>query len=130
MFTTLLLVTLIIAAVTSAICAVLFAKPVSKILVRLITEELAPTWKRYITFAIYVVGISGGVRIWEMEKYITPDKDDKLLILTSDRWTIEVYKTIVGSLQSIAWMLLIFFLFALLGYVIIRGFEAKRNSSI
>lgn len=129
MFTTLLLVILGIATITSAICAILFAKPVSKILVRLITEELAPTWKRYITFAVYVVGISGGVRIWEMEKYITPDNDGKLLLLTNDRWTIEVYKTIVGSLQSIAWMLLIFFLFALIGYVVIRGFEYKRNSA-
>ncbi|MDP1676185.1 MAG: hypothetical protein Q8L88_04910 [Bacteroidota bacterium] len=129
MFMTLLSIIFVIALVTSSIAALLFSKPVSKILVRLITEELAPTWKRYITFAIYVVGISGGVRIWEMEKYITPDKDDKLLILTSDRWTIEVYKTIVGSLQSVAWMLLIFFLFALVGYVIIRGFEAKRNSN-
>ena len=128
MFTTLLSVILVIAVLTSAIVAILFSKPVSKILVRLITEELAPTWKRYITFAVYVVGISGGVRIWEMEKYITPDKDGKLLFLTPDRWTIEIYKTIVGSLQSIAWMLLIFFLFALIGYIIIRGFEIKRTS--
>jgi hypothetical protein len=129
MFITLLSVIFIIAFATSALAAMLFSKPVSKILVRLITEELAPTWKRYITFAIYVVGISGGVRIWDMEKYITPDKDGKLLTLTSDRWTIEIYKSIVDSLQSIAWMLLIFFLFALIGYVIIRGFEAKRNTN-
>ncbi|MFA5831851.1 MAG: hypothetical protein WDA22_00105 [Bacteroidota bacterium] len=127
MFIKLLLITLAIATITSALCAFLFSKPVTKILIRLITEDLAPTWKRYITFAVYVVGISGGVRIWEMEKYITPDKDGKLLMLTSDRWVIEIYKTIVDSLQSIAWMLLIFFLFALLGYVVIRGFEAKRN---
>jgi hypothetical protein len=115
MFMTLLLVLFVLAAATSTIAALLFSKPVSKILVRLITEELAPTWKRYITFAIFVVGISGGVRIWEMEKYITPDKEGKLVILTSDRWIIEIYKTIVDSLQSIAWMLLVFFLFALVG---------------
>jgi hypothetical protein len=129
MFMTLLLVLFVLAAATSTIAALLFSKPVSKILVRLITEELAPTWKRYITFAIFVVGISGGVRIWEMEKYITPDKEGKLVILTSDRWIIEIYKTIVDSLQSIAWMLLVFFLFALVGYVILRGFEVKRNSN-
>ena len=129
MFMTLLLVVFVIAVTTSTIAAVLFSKPVSKILVRLITEELAPTWKRYSTFAIYVVGISGGVRIWEMEKYITPDKEGKLLILTSDRWIIEIYKTIVDSLQSIAWMLLVYFLFALVGYVILRGFEVKRNTN-
>lgn len=129
MFIQLLLLLFVISLITSALAAYLFSGPVSKILVRLITEELAPTWKRYITFAIYVVGISGGVRIWEMEKYITPDKEGKLLVLTSDRWIIEIYKTIIDSLQSIAWMLLIFFLFALIGYVIIRGFEAKKASN-
>jgi hypothetical protein len=129
MFMLLLLVLFAISAATSALCAYLFSKPVSKILVRLITEELAPTWQRYITFAIYVVGISGGVRIWEMEKYITPDKEGKLTVLNGDRWIIEVYKTIIDSLQSVAWMLLIFFLFALIGYVIIRGFEAKKGAN-
>jgi hypothetical protein len=127
MFITLLLVIFLIAAATSSIAAFLFSTPVSKILVRLISEELAPMWKRYIVFAVFVVGISGGIRLWEMEKYITPDKEGKLVELTSDRWTIEIYKTIIESLQSIAWMLLIFFLFALIGYVIMRGFEAKRN---
>jgi len=61
-----------------------------------------------------------------VEKYITPDKDGKLLELTPDRWIIEVYKTVIGSLQSIAWMLLVFFLFALIAYVTVRGFEMRR----
>lgn len=129
MFMQLLILLFVISLITSALCAYLFSKPVSRILVRLITEELAPTWQRYITFAIYVVGISGGVRIWEMEKYITPDKDGKLTVLTDDRWVIEIYKTIIDSLVSVAWMLLIFFLFALIGYVIIRGFEAKKGAN-
>ena len=64
--------------------------------------------------------------IVDIEKYVTPDKDGKLLQLTSDRWIIEAYKSVIGSLQSIAWMLLIFFLFALIAYVVVRGFEAKR----
>jgi hypothetical protein len=32
----------------------------------------------------------------------------------------------MGSLESVAWMLLIFFLFALLAYVVVRGFEMKH----
>jgi len=126
MFMTLLLVTFIIAAATSTVTALLFSRPVKKILDRLVSDELAPTWQRYILFAIYVVGISGGVRVWDMEKYITPDKEGKLLTLNSDRWVIEVYKTVIGTLQSAAWMLLIFFLFALLAYVVVRGFEWRR----
>lgn len=129
MFITLLLVTFIIAAATSTVIAWLFSQPVKKILSRLVSDELAPTWQRYLLFAIYVVGISGGVRVWDLERYINPDKEGQILALNSDRWIIEVYKTVIGTLQSVAWMLLIFFLFALLAYVIVRGQELKRAAS-
>jgi hypothetical protein len=127
MFVTLLLITFVIALAMSTLVALLFRRPINKILGRLVTEELAPTWQRYILFATYVVGISGGVPLWDIEKYITPDKEGRLLQLTSDRWIVELYKSVIGSLQSIAWMLLVFFLFALVAYVVVRGFEAKRT---
>lgn len=127
MFITLLLVILVIAVITSFIVGLLFKKPISKILCRLVSEDLAPTWHRYLMFALYVVGISGGVRLWEMEKYIEPDKNGVILTLNSDRWMMELYKTVISSLQSVAWMLLVFFLFALLAYVVVKGFEAKRG---
>jgi hypothetical protein len=131
MFLTLLLVTFLIALATSTLVASLFNRPVKKILDRLVSEELGATWKRYILFAIYVVGISGGVRVWELERYITPrSKEDSPILLNSDRWVLEVYKTIVGTLQSVAWMLLVFFLFALLAYVVVRGFELRRAKGV
>jgi hypothetical protein len=123
----LLIITFLIAAATSTIVACLFSKPVKKVLSRLVSEELAPIWQRYILFAIYVVGISGGVRIWDFEKYITPDKEGKLIILNSDRWVLEIYKAVSGALGGVAWMLLVFFLFTLVAYVILRGFEMKRT---
>jgi hypothetical protein len=128
MFLILLLVTFLIALATSTFVAFLFNRPVQKILDRLVSEELGATWKRYILFAIYVVGISGGVRVWELERYITPrTRDEAPIILNSDRWVLEVYKTVVGTLQRVAWMLLVFFLFALLAYVVVRGFELRRT---
>src|SRR5665811_1542295 len=126
MFLSLLVITFVLAAVTATGAALLFSRPIDKILARLVSEQLAPIWRRYILFAIYVVGISGGVRVWDVERYITPDKEGKLLALNSDRWVIEIYKTIIGTLQSVAWMLLIFFLFALVAYVVLRGFELRR----
>ncbi len=126
MFLGLLVVTFVIAAATSTVVALLFSRPVNKILGRLVSETLAPIWQRYLLFAIYIVGISGGVRVWDLERYITPDKEGTLLTLNSDRWVIEVYKTVMGTLQSVAWMLLIFFLFALVAYVVVRGFELRR----
>lgn len=130
MFLTLMLVTFLIAGATATVVALLFSQPVKKILDRLVSEELSATWKRYILFAVYIVGISGGVRVWDLEKYITPRANDgSLIALTFDRWVLEVYKTVIGTLQSVAWMLLIFFLFALLAYVVVRGFELKRIKS-
>jgi multidrug efflux pump subunit AcrB len=126
MFVELLIVTFVIALAMSALVALLFAKPMGRILSRLVSDELASTWGRYIIFAIFVVGISGGARLWEVEKYITPDKDGRILQLTSGRWIVEVYKTVIGWLQSIAWMLLVFFLFALIAYVTVRGFEMRK----
>ena len=126
MFLQLLLVTFVIAAATSTGVALLFARPIRKLLARLVSEVLAPIWQRYILFAIYIVGIAGGVRLRDLERYITPDKEGKLLILNSDRWLLEVYKTVMGTLQGVAWMLLVFFLIALIAYVVVRGFEARR----
>lgn len=128
MLVRLLIVTFAVSLVMSTVVALLFFRPISRILGRVVAEELAPSWRRYILFAIYVVGIGGGVRLWDIERYITPDKDGTLLQLTSNRWIIEVSKSIMGSLQSIAWMLLVFFLFALVAYVVERGFEMRKSA--
>ena len=74
------------------------------------------------------MGVSGGVRIWDLEKYITPTEDQpEIIALTAERWTLEVYRTLIGTLQSVAWMLLVFFVFALVAYVVMRGFELKHG---
>lgn len=127
MFLMLLAVNFVIAFGVCFIVATIFNKPLTKIMQRLVSEDLYSAWSKYVTFAIYVVGLSGGVRIWELEKYVTPKIEGKpVLELTQDRWVLEVYGTIIGTLQSIAWMLLLFFLFALIAYVIVKGMETKK----
>jgi hypothetical protein len=127
MFLTLLLVTFVIAALVSFAVVRLFDRPLRQILGRLVAEDLSEAWHRYIVFAIYVVGISGGVRVWSLEQYILPrERDAAPLVLTPERWTLEVYRTIIGTLQSAAWMLLVFFVFALIAYVVVRGLELRN----
>ena len=127
MFLTLLLVTFLIAALVSFIVVRLFDRPLRQILGRLVAEDLSAAWHRYIVFAIYVVGISGGVRVWSLEQYILPrDRNSPALELTPERWTLEVYRTVIGTLQSVAWMLLVFFVFALIAYVVVRGLEMRH----
>lgn len=129
MFITLLAITFLIALATSFLTVRLFHTSIRSILNRLVSAELSSAWNRYLSFAIVVVGVSGGVRIWELEKYITGrSKDTEPIVLNLDRWVLEVYRTLIGTLQSAAWLLLIFFLFALIAYVIIRGFELYRDA--
>ncbi len=127
MFYLLLLITLITAALVSFIAVRLFSQPISNILDRIIDDAIAQAWVKYLKFAIYVVGISGGVRIYDLERYITAAEEQTVpLALTTERWVLEIYRTIIASLQSIAWMLLIFFVFALIAYVLVRIFEFRR----
>lgn len=128
MFFTLLLATLGIAIAVSTGAVMLFDKPVGKILERIVKDEISAAWHRYITFAGFVVGVSGGVRIYDLERYISaPHRDAEVLSLTAERWTLEIYRTIIETLQSIAWMYLIVFIVALLAYVIVRGLELRRG---
>ncbi len=129
MFIVLLLITFSIAIVVSFLVTILFRKSIATILGRIVAEKISGVWQRYLTFAIYVVGVSGGVRVWDLEKYITPRPEEaEVIALNPERWTLEVYRTVIGTLQSIAWMLLVFFVFTLIAYVIVRGLEAKHST--
>ncbi|WP_234572411.1 hypothetical protein [Rhodohalobacter sp. 614A] len=130
MFVTLLVITFLISVIVCYIIVRVFKKSLESILNRLIEESISRAWLRYLQFAIYVVGISSGVRIWELEKYITPLHPDgaQIVILNSDRWILEVYRTVISTLQGIAWLLFGFFIFALIAYVIVRFVELKKSS--
>ena len=128
MFITLLAVTFAIAILVSFIVVKIFDKPLSRILDRIVSEDIGAAWVKYLKFAIYVVGVSGGVRVWDLEKYITPRPEEtEVIVLNAERWVLEVYRTAVGTLQGIAWMLLVFFVFALIAFVIVRAYELKRQ---
>lgn len=132
MFITLLAVTLILSLIVAIIVTRLFSQPLDKILKRIIADEISGAWLKYLKFAIIVVGVSAGVRIHELEKYITPirtDKEQRIIELTNDRWILELYRTIIETLQGIAWMLLVFFVFALIAYVLVRMAELRREQA-
>ena len=126
MIITLLVTTFIVAVAVTALVAFFFGKPINEILKRVVPPDLSYAWTRYLRFAIYVVGIGGGVRVWDLEKYITAQEPYNAIVpLTSDRWVLEIYNTIIGALQSLALVLLVFFIFALMAVVIVRLFEAR-----
>jgi len=128
MFKLLLLITFTLAVIVSLVIIRIFKNPIDRMLNRIISDSISKIWSKYLYFAILVTGISSGVRIWDLEKYITAQhKDTQIVELTIDRWILEIYRTIIGSLQGIAWMLLVFFVFALIAFVIVRVFELKKD---
>jgi len=128
MFIALLVVTFLIAAATSFLVARAFQRPVAVILTRIVADELSLAWQRYVVFAIYLVGINGGVRVWELERYVAPPgKGAESLVLNTDRWALEVYRTLIGTLEGIAWALLLFFGVALVAYLVVRGLELRSG---
>ena len=131
MFFSLLVATFFIALLVSIAVVKAFSRPVRGILDRIIDDHISAAWHRYITFAGLVVGVSGGVRIYSLERYIQPEQlpegGGQPLTLTAERWTLEIYRTIIESLQSMAWMYLVVFLFALIAYVIVRIAERRSN---
>ena len=135
MFFALLIVTLLVSLLVCYLVARAFDKPITTILERIVGPEIAGAWAKYMKFAIYVVGVSGGVRIYDLERYLpqpesyTPDAKPipmPSLTLTPERWLLEIYRTVIETLQALAWMLLLFFLFALIAYVIVRIWGGRK----
>ena len=130
MFYYLIISTFALALLVSFIVMRLFSNSINAILARIIHGPIHEAWAKYTKFAGMVVGTSSGIRIYDMEKYITPltyaENDKKIVIeLTQERWVLEIYRTIIETLQGLAWMMLVFFMVALIAYVIVRWSEIK-----
>lgn len=130
MFYYLIISTFALALLVSFIAMRLFSNSINAILARIIHDPIHEAWAKYTKFAGMVVGTSSGIRIYDMEKYITPltyaENDKRIVIeLTQERWVLEIYRTIIETLQGLAWMMLVFFMVALIAYVIVRWSEIK-----
>ena len=127
-FLLLLIVTLLISVAVSLLVVFLFRKTVEKIFVRIIGEDIAMAWKRFLIFALFVVGVSSGVSIRKLEQFIQPETEGVVRpVLNAEFWGLEIYRTIIQTLGGMAWALLIFFLIALIAFVIVKKKEAKSK---
>ncbi len=128
MFLWLLLTSFVVAVLCALLTIYIFRTALVKTLTRIVGEDLALSWKKFIQFALFVVGVSGGIRVWDLEKYLpaaTPDS--RPVVLTNERWVLELYSVVINTVQSMAWMLFVFFLFTLVTIGILRIFEMKSE---
>lgn len=127
MIIALLAVTFLVAIAVASMVMLMFRHPIDSILRRLIKDDLSRAWTRYLQFAIYVVGIGGGVNAFSFEKYLGPiGPGEEKADLTSERWVLEIYQAVMGTLGATAMLLLVFFVFALIALVIVRSFESRN----
>ena len=126
-FLLLLVVTLAIACTVAALVIRMFKSPIDKIFGRIIGDDMAAAWRKFLTFALFVVGVSSGVHIYKLERFIAPDTDAAARpVLTPEYWGLEVYRTVIDTLGGMAWALLIFFVVALIAFVIVGRKEAAK----
>ncbi|HEX8763801.1 MAG TPA: hypothetical protein VF740_01515 [Candidatus Acidoferrum sp.] len=131
MFLLLLFATFAVALGVSFAAMWLFTKPIDSVLQRIIADEISAAWSKYMKFATLVVGVSTGVPVHDLERYVGATLGGREVqsaaSLSFDRWIFELYRAGIEALQGIAWMLLVFFVFALIAYVIVRIGEARSE---
>ena len=126
MFYGLLLVTFAVALLTAYAVTRAFSSPTRAILQHVVGQELFELWHRYLLFALLVTGVSCGAPVWAIEKYITPrSSGTEVVALNAERWTLEVYRTLVDTLQGTASALFVFFLLAVVLHVWLK--RARQN---
>jgi len=134
MIITLLMVMLAIAIVVSLAVVCTFSAPVKGILKALIPGEIHAAWLRYVQFAAGVVGVTKGVNISLLERFVNPPlyggNPAGILKLTGERWALEAYRSVIGTLQGIACVLLAFFMAAFIAQVLVRIFESRKADSV
>lgn len=131
MFYALLAITFAIAAGVSALIVRIFQAPADRIFKRIIQDEISSAWTTYLKFALFVVGISTGVRIHEIQRYvIAPSygQNPTVETLTTQKWVLEIYRTVIETLQGLAGVLLCFFIISLIAFLVIRIVEALRKA--
>ena len=132
MFLLLLFATFAVALGASFAVMWLFTKPIDSVLRRIIADEISAAWSKYMKFAILVVGVSSGVPVRDLERYVSATLGGREVqsaaSLGFDRWIFELYRAAIETLQGIAWMLLVFFVFALIAFVIVRIGEMRGES--
>jgi hypothetical protein len=132
MFLLLLFATFAVALGVSLAVMWLFTKPIDSVLQRIIADEISAAWSKYMKFAILVVGVSSGVPVHDLERYVSATLGGREVqsaaSLGFDRWIFELYRAAIETLQGIAWMLLVFFVFALIAYVMVRIGEMRGEA--
>ncbi|HXY26097.1 MAG TPA: hypothetical protein VEI73_15680 [Candidatus Acidoferrum sp.] len=116
MFVILFLASFVLALALSLFIAYISRDAIDSILRRFVGDDAVRAgFEKYIRFGIVVVGIMGGTRVRALQEYIASASWNKTALeaaLTQEVWVMEMYRTIVGTLEGLVLLLLICILLA------------------
>lgn len=140
-----LLVFPLVCAVFISFCVVkVFEKPIFAISRRIIQDRINVAFTKYVKYATYLFGISGGLIGHWSEEYMLDNylseltldsqtsalNDDLMTDLRENLWLIMICSMIMvritGTLHAIAQMYLVLFVIALISYIIVKIFEQRK----
>ncbi|MCM2358928.1 MAG: hypothetical protein NDI77_12320 [Geobacteraceae bacterium] len=105
MFIMLLVVNLSIALIICLATAAVFRKMLAGYLRNYCSEEGSSIWVKFMSFLLCIIGITAGTRIWEVERYLV---NGRTVELSREQMALEMYKTLIATLQICALMLFVF----------------------
>ena len=116
MFVLLFLASFVVSLALSLFIAYISRDAVDSILRRFVADDAVRVgFEKYIRFGIVVVGIVGGTRVRALQEYIAAASWNKAALeaaLTQEVWVMEMYRTIIGTLEGLVLLLLICILLA------------------
>lgn len=104
MFITLLLVNLGASLLICLLTVLIFRLPLTRLLEQRCSAAAAAVWVKFILFLVFVIGTTVGTRIWEIEHYADPKAPAPI---SQDVLALEVYKTVISTLQVSAVLLVV-----------------------
>ena len=123
MFVVLFLVTLVVALIVSYIIAKASSYPIENVLNHFFASHLSAAFAKYLQLAIVLVGVCAGTRARALQDYISaPDYNKRVMLeqLTQEFWVMELYRTVVGTLEGILWLMFLFALVVIVAVAIMR----------
>lgn len=102
--------------------------PIENVLHHFVSANISAALAKYLQLAIILIGVTSGTRIRALQEYISaPDYNKSAMTakLTQEFWVMEFYRTVVGTLEGILWLI---FLFALTVFIVVFFIRKSRTN--
>jgi len=124
MFYLLLFSSLITGILVTFITIKIFRGTIKSLIQKIIELDIYEEWLKYITFVMYIIGVSSTFKINELVKY--SDSYFQQNIFQVEKLVLNLVGTTINVLQSLAWILFLFYI-ALLVIIVIFKISANRK---